>query len=157
MTKKYPFKDAKKEIEEICNGMNTDAFDSREKFMAMVDQNPHIAVQGYNAFGKIFFWNTASSHLYGYRESEAINQDLVDLILPPEMRSFARAMISNAQKTGKMPDAGACDLLHNNGEYITVFSGHVVFSWNNATTPEFYCVDLAIDHENEEQTVTASL
>ena len=154
--KRFPFEEAKKEIVSICKAADMGAFDTREKFMEMVAKNPYLAVQGYNAFGKIFFWNTASATLYGQREEEAVNQDLVELIIPPEMRSFARAMISNAQKTGKMPDPSACDLLLETGKYVTVFSGHVVFSWENASTPEFYCVDLPIEIEAELQAATES-
>ena len=36
-----------------------------------------------------------------------------------------------------------------NGEYITVYSGHIVFQWSDATTPEFYCIDLGIKSEHE--------
>lgn len=141
----YPLKEAKKIIGSICKDAGLGTYDTREKFMAMLDQNQHIAVQGYNTFGKIFYWNTASSLLYGYRESEAINQDMVDLILPPEMRKFARDMISNAFKSGMFPEAAPCDLLRHNGDYVTVFSGHLAFQWNKAPTPEFYRIELALD------------
>ncbi len=147
--KKYPYKDAKKIIDSICQMAEEGTFDTRGQFMDFLDANPHVAVQGYNVFGKIFFWNTASSDIYGYRESEAINQDLVELILPPEMRPFARDMLQNAQKTGKMPEATPCDLLRSTGEYITVYSGHLVFLWDEATTPEFYCIDLSLETEED--------
>lgn len=147
MVKRYSFKEAKAIIQTICAAAEAGEYKTRESFMSMLAENPHIATQGYNAFGKIFFWNEASSHLYGHRESEAINQDLVEIVLPPEMRSFARDMIFNARKTGKMPEAGPCDLLKNSGEYVTVFSGHVVFQWDDATIPEFYCIDLALETE----------
>jgi len=148
--KTYPFKEAQRIIESICEEADQNAFDTRDKFMTMLDENPHIAVQGYNAFGKIFHWNTASSDLYGYRESEAVNQDLVELILPPEMQTYARSMISNGTKTGKMAPAAPCDLVHISGNPVTVFSGHLVFLWDQATTPEFYCIDLPIDSESTE-------
>ncbi len=117
--------------------------------MDMLQTNPHIAVQGYNAYAKIFFWNQASVNLYGYREDEAVNKDLTELILPPEMRGFAQDMITNGAKTGSMPAAGACDLLDSNGDYLTVYSGHVVFQWDHTSIPEFYCIDLGIQSENE--------
>ena len=145
MTTKYKFQDAKTIIQTICEAAAAGKYEMRESFMSMIAENPHIAMQGYNAFGKIFYWNEASSHLYGYRESEAINQDLVEIILPPEMRQFARDMIFNARKTGRMPEAGPCDLLQNNGKYVTVFSGHMVFQWEDSTIPEFYCIDLALE------------
>ncbi len=145
--KRYPYKEAKKIIDVVCRDAEAGKFDTRAKFMTMLDQNPHIATQGYNVYGKIFYWNTASSDMYGYRESEAINQDLVELILPPEMHQFARDMLLNARKTGTMPAASPCDLIHHNGSFITVFSGHLVFTWDEATTPECYCIDLALETE----------
>jgi PAS domain S-box-containing protein len=147
--KRYAYKTAQNIIDSICQMADEGHYDTRNKFMAMVDENPHIAVQGYNIFGKIFFWNTASSDVYGYRESEAINQDLVELILPPEMQPFARTMLQNARKSGRMPDAAPCDLVHTSGNYITVYSGHLVFSWGEATTPEFYCIDLPLETEED--------
>jgi len=132
-------------IHKICEAADAGAYPSRNDFMDMLTRNPHIAAQGYNIFGKIFFWNKASAYLYGYRESEAINQDLVELIIPPEMQQLVRDTLLAARKTGKMHDPSPCDLLNSNGEYITVYSGHVVFQWDQATTPEFYCIDLALD------------
>lgn len=143
--KKYTYADAKKLIQPICQAAKNGEYDTREKFMAMLDKNPNIATQGYNAFGKIFFWNAASAHLYGYSERVAINQDLFELILPDALRPFARDMVQMARKTGKFPEAGSCDLLHSSGEFITVYSGHVVFNWDEGSEREFYCVDVAID------------
>ena len=119
--------------------------------MALLDENPHIAVQGYNPYGIIFYWNDASAHLYGYSEAAAINQNLFELVLPPEMQPLAQDMISCARKTGKIPEAGPCDLLRHDGDFVTVFSGHLMFKWNGAATPEFYCIDLATCPDPEPQ------
>ncbi len=144
----FSFQDAKVIINEICLAAENNEYPNRESFMDMLNANPHIAVQGYNAYCKIFYWNSASISLYGYREEEAVNQDLTELILPAEMRPFARDMIQNGVRCGKMPEASACDLLNANGNYVTVFSGHLVFQWDEATTPEFYCIDLPINSES---------
>ena len=141
---KYAYPEAKKLIQSICDAAKNGAYDTREKFMAMLDQNPDIAVQGYNAFGKVFFWNSASTPLYGWPEHTVINKDLFELLLPPELRPFARDMTQMARRSGTFPKAGSCDLLRRSGEYITVFSGHLVFQWNEGTEPEFYCIDVAI-------------
>ena len=148
--KKHPYKKAKEEILGICSAAGAGEYDSREKFMARLDENPHIAVKGYNPYGKIFYWNDASAHLYGYSESAAVNQNLFDLILPPEMRPLAQDMISCAQKTGKFPEAGPCDLMRYNGKFVTVFSGHMMFKWEKAAVPEFYCIDLATHSEPDD-------
>lgn len=143
--KKYAYKDARKLVLSICSAAETGDYDSRDKFLAMLKANPDVAAQGYNPFGKIFFWNPASVALYGYNEAVAINKDLFELILPPDLQQFARDMISMAGKTGKLPEPGAFDLLRRNGEYVTVFSGHLMFQWNDASSPEFYCIDIGIE------------
>ncbi|WP_372807198.1 PAS domain-containing protein [Pontiella sp.] len=146
MVKKYPFQDAKAIIHTVCDAAKAGDFDTRDAFMSMLERNPHLAVQGYNAFGKIFFWNEAAVGLYGYREAEAVNQDIFELIIPKEMRPLARAQVEVARKTGKMTEAGACDLLRETGEFVTIYSGHLVFQWENGPQ-EFYCVDLALETE----------
>jgi PAS domain-containing protein len=146
MIKKYSFQDAKAIIHTVCDAAKAGDFETRAAFMDMLDRNPHLAVQGYNAFGKIFFWNDAAVDLYGYRESEAVNQELFELIIPKEMRHLARAEVEVAQKTGKMMEAAACDLLRENDEFVTVYSGHLILQWDGGPK-EFYCVDLALETE----------
>ena len=143
--KKFSYEQAKDTITAICTAAAEGAFDEREKFIGMLDANPHLAVQGYNTHGKIFYWNEASAHLYGHSESAAVKRDLFELILPLEMRSLARDMILSAARTGRMPEPSACDLMRYNGERVTVFSGHLIFKWGG-TYPEFYCVDLPFEN-----------
>jgi hypothetical protein len=76
--------------------------------------------------------------------NDAINQDIIELVMPPEMRPLAHDMISNGRRTGRMPDAAARDLLQCGGKYVTVFSGHLVFNWDSSSSPEFYCIGLGI-------------
>lgn len=143
--KKYSYKEAKALIQSICDAADKGEYDTREKFIAMLEANPDIAAQGYNSFGKIFFWNKASSAMYGYSEAAAVNRDIFEMILPPELRQLARSLIKSAMKTGKTPEPSSCDLLHRSGEYVTVFSGHLMFRWDHAVTPEFYCIDAGIE------------
>lgn len=140
----FTLQEARAIINELCETAENNGFPTRKSFMDMLALNPRIAVQGYNHFGKIFYWNNASITVYGHRIEEAVNQDLVELIIPPEMRQFARDMIARGARTGKMPDPGACDLVNAAGQYVTVYSGHIAFSWGNSSTAEFYCVDLPI-------------
>jgi PAS domain S-box-containing protein len=145
----FSYHAAKAIIHTICKAAENNEFPTRKSFMDMLDANSHIAAQGYNAFAKIFYWNQASIDLYGYREDEAINKDLTELILPPEIRQFALDMIKNGAKTGRMPEACACDLLKADGDFVTVYSGHIVFQWDHSTIPEFYCIDLAIATDDD--------
>jgi PAS domain S-box-containing protein len=146
--KGYTYEEAKGIIQKLCEEAAGGKFATQDSFLETLRRQPEVAAQGYNAFGKIFFWNNASAHLYGYSEHEAINKDLVEMILPPDLQQFARDMIANGQKTGRMPDAGPCDLLDSSGEYVTVYSGHLVFQWDDSTTPEFYCIDLPLNTDS---------
>ncbi len=146
--KKHTYNEAKKIIGSIYQAATAGEYDTREKFFSALDQHPHVAVQGYNAFGKIFLWNNSATKAYGYTESEAINQDLFELILPPDLQQLARTMTSSARETGKMPEPGPCDLMRKGGEFVAVYSGHLVFQWNDTSSQEFYCVDLLLSDNN---------
>lgn len=148
--KTFDYDEAKRIIKGLCDAAEAEEFDTREKFEEALEKHPYVAVQGYNPYGKIFYWNGPSAHVYGYTIDEAVNQDLFELILPPDMQQFARDLVFAAQKNGRMPEAAPCDLVHRNGEFVTVYSGHVVFNWDNAATPEFYCLDLPLNTEVEE-------
>jgi len=145
--KNYPYQKAKKLILSICKAAADEEYDTREKFHAMLEANPDIAAQGYNAYGKIFFWNQASAHLYGYSEAAAINRDIFEMVIPPEMRQLARDMVLSTTKTGKTPSPSSCNLTHRSGHFITAFSGHLMFHWDGSAVPEYYCVDIGIDPE----------
>lgn len=145
----YPYREAKSLIVSLCEASKNGDFATRNSFFDLLKTHPDLAVQGYNVFGKIFFWNEASRRLYGYTEKEAINEDLFDLILPLPMRQLARDMIASGAKTGKMPEANCCDLVHQDGHYVTVYSGHVMFKWEDSAVPEFYCVDLPTSPDTE--------
>jgi len=140
----YPFKEAKEKIDSICRKAAENGYPTRECFYTMLQENPDIACQGYNAFGLIFFWNTASHLLYGYREEEVIGCNLFDLILPQELHTFARDAVAVARKTGRTPSPGPVDLLHRRGQRLHIYSGHLVFRWDKRAEPEFYCIDIKI-------------
>ena len=64
---------------------------SEERFRNLLRDAPTIAVQGYDLDGITRYWNLASERLYGYTAQEAIGRPLVDLIIPPEMRTDVEA------------------------------------------------------------------
>ena len=60
--------------------------ESEMRFRGLLQEIPSVAVQGYAPDGTTQYWNQASERLYGYTAREAIGRNLVDLIIPPEMR-----------------------------------------------------------------------
>jgi len=141
---KFSIQEAKAIISKLCEAAENNHFPTRQSFLDMLDLNPLIAAQGYNTFGKIFLWNNTSVSLYGHRVEQAINKDIVELIIPADMQKFVRDMIAQGARTGKLPKPAAFDLLHADGSYVAVFSGHLAFSWGNSSAPELYCVEVPL-------------
>lgn len=108
---------------------------------AFLQQIPALAIQGYNPDGTTFFWNRASEALYGYTEQEAMGAQLLDLIIPEEMKEDAREAIRQMNESGKPVPAGELTLRRKDGSPVDVFSSHAVIR-----TPEgsnvFFCIDI---------------
>ncbi len=60
--------------------------ESEQRFRALLESLPKVAVQGYDRDRRVIYWNEASTTLYGYTAEEASGRRLEDLIIPDEMR-----------------------------------------------------------------------
>ncbi len=116
---------------------------SEARFRRLIDSLPSIAVQGYGPDGTIHYWNRANEAIYGFTEEEAMGQNLLDLIIPPEMREPVRAAIEHGAATGEMPPAGELALMHKDGTRVPVYSSHVRVQGVD-TVPELFCFDVDI-------------
>ncbi len=50
----------------------------------ILDNAPNVAIQGYDAAGKVVFWNLASERMYGFREPDVLGKRLGEFLLSPE-------------------------------------------------------------------------
>lgn len=123
--------------------MNRKLRASEEKFQKLLMDIPSISVQGYYMDGTTFYWNKASKEIYGYTEEEAIGKNLLDLIIPPELRSGVASSIENASLTGIAPEASELQLMHKDGSVVDVFSSHAVLAFEEKPL-EMYCIDIDI-------------
>src|SRR6056297_234141 len=64
--------------------------ESELRFRTLLEDVSSVAVQGYQTDGTIFYWNRASEKLYGYSKAEALGKNLIDLIVPAEMKDEVR-------------------------------------------------------------------
>lgn len=55
-----------------------------QQVRAILENAPTIAMQMYDAQGRVLFWNRASENLYGFTQEQAIGKPLSELILTPE-------------------------------------------------------------------------
>ncbi len=60
--------------------------ESEQRFRALLESLPKVAVQGYDRDRRVIYWNEASTRLYGYASEEAQGRLLEELIIPAPMR-----------------------------------------------------------------------
>jgi PAS domain S-box-containing protein len=75
--------------------------DSEKRFRNVLQDVKTVAVQGYGPDGTTTYWNNASELLYGFTAQEAIGNNLLDLIIPSEMKDDVSAAIKWMAETGQ--------------------------------------------------------
>jgi diguanylate cyclase (GGDEF)-like protein/PAS domain S-box-containing protein len=115
--------------------------ESEARFGRLLQDVQLVAVQGYGLDGTTLYWNQASERLYGFSAQEAIGRNLLDLIIPPEMRAdFAQAMRQMAE-TGQLILASEMLLMRKDGSRVEVFSSHTIVHIPGRD-PELFCFDI---------------
>lgn len=115
--------------------------ESETRFRSIMDLAPNIAVQGYTLEGTTTYWNHASEIFYGYTREEAIGKNLLDLIIPPEMRDSVREAIRRMGETGTPVPAGELELMRKDTSRIPVYSSHALLQ-PAGREPELFCMDI---------------
>ncbi len=114
---------------------------SETRFCELLRSVPAVAVQGYAEDGTTNYWNSASERLYGYRAEEAIGRNLVELVIPPEMRSGVRQAMRQMFSSGQPIPAGELSLMRKDGSRVEVFSSHAYVRLPGQA-PEMFCLDI---------------
>ncbi len=114
---------------------------SELRFRHLLQDIQSVAVQGYNPDGTTQYWNQASERLYGYRAEEAIGRNLIDLIIPPEMKAEVRGAMHHMATTGQPIPASELLLQRKDGSRVAVFSSHAIVQVPGKLQ-ELFCVDI---------------
>ncbi len=122
--------------------------ESEQRFRKLLENVPTVAVQGYNSDGDIHYWNKANESIYGYTADEAIGKNLIDLIIPPEMKEDVKKIIRNGAKIGEMPPAAEITLMRKDGKPVTVFTSHAIVQ-QSGKEPELFCIDVDLTERKQ--------
>nr|WP_320161927.1 PAS domain S-box protein [uncultured Methanoregula sp.] len=115
--------------------------ESEERFRMLLQDVPSVAVQGYRMDGTTHYWNKASENLYGYTAEEAVGKNLLDLIIPPEMRDGVTQAIASMAETGIPLPAAELSLMKKDGSRVAVFSSHAIVRGSSGGM-EMFCIDI---------------
>ncbi len=130
--------------------------ESDNRFRILLQNLTSVSVQGYSMDGMTDYWNKGSELMYGYTAEQAIGRNLLDLIIPPEMREGVKGAIKQMAQTGEPIPAAEMSLLHRNGSRVSVYSCHAIVR-QTGREPELFCIDIDLttskQHENELQAI----
>jgi len=121
---------------------------SEERFRNLLHTVPAVAVQGYSHDGTTLYWNEAAVQLFGYTREEAIGRNVLDLIIPPELREQTRRAIARMGTTSHAMPAAERSLMRRDGSRVDVFSSHVVIE-TPGHPPEHFCLDIDLSERKK--------
>ena len=99
-----------------------------------------MSIQGYLSDVTVVYWNRASEMVYGYTAKEALGGNLLDLIIPHDMRHEVAMAIAWMFESGQGIPPGRLNLRHKDGHTVPVYSSHTIVSVPGQL-PVLFCMD----------------
>jgi len=130
--------------------------ESEARFRNLLQDIQSVAVQGYGPDGTAQYWNQASERLYGYSAQEAIGRNLIDLIIPPEMRGAVEQAMRQMAETGMPIPASELSLMRKDGSPVAVFSSHAIVQLPGQKQ-ELFCIDIDLTERMKAEEEKAQL
>jgi diguanylate cyclase (GGDEF)-like protein/PAS domain S-box-containing protein len=118
---------------------------SEARFQKLFEDADAMSIQGYLHDGTVVYWNRASEKIYGYTAAEALGGNLLDLIIPDEMRQQVEEGMGWMFETGQGIPPGRLDLKHKSGRTVPVYSSHTVVAVPGGP-PVLFCMDVDMSH-----------
>jgi PAS domain S-box-containing protein len=119
---------------------------SEERLRATLENTPNVAVQWFDAEGRVLYWNHASETLYGWQASEVSGRTLDQLILDSEQEASFRASLKQIGETSQPVGPVEYPFHRRNGDkgisLTTIFQIPPV-----AGEPRFACMDVDITEQ----------
>jgi PAS domain S-box-containing protein len=122
--------------------------ESEARFRNLMENIDTVAVQGYGPEGITRFWNKASEKLYGYTQQEAIGSNLLDLIIPSEMKAEVSKAMHKMSESGEPISSGELLLKHKDGSPVSVISHHEIVKVPGHAQ-ELFCLDVDISERKK--------
>jgi PAS domain S-box-containing protein len=125
---------------------------SNKRFRLMLERVSEIAVQAYRTDGTIIFWNKASEKLYGFSEQEVLGKNLLDFIIPQQLKEIVKQHLHEIESRGVAHEAEELVLKHRDGSDVHVFTNHTILA-NEKGERELFSIDIDLGKRVESERV----
>ena len=133
---------------DMRQGIRSATEDSENRFYELIESLPMVAVQGYDRYRRVIYWNEASTRLYGYSHEEALGQLLEDLIIPDHMRNAVIDAHRNWLEKNISIPSDELELKHKEGHLVPVYSSHVMIKQDSGEC-EMFCIDISLEEQKQ--------
>ncbi|NUN98928.1 MAG: PAS domain S-box protein, partial [Candidatus Omnitrophica bacterium] len=134
-------------------GILTDTTDARRaekelrealsRFEAIIENTPHVAIQGFDRNGLIRHWNSASETFYGHSAETALGQTIQDLLQMGDEREEFKRILAQIWDSGEPIPPREWTVRGREGEELCVYSTMFpIFS--SGEVIEVFCMDVDI-------------
>lgn len=89
--------------------------DSEERLLSVIRHAPNVAIQWYDAAGRVVLWNAASETMFGFTAAEAVGKTLDQLIHTPEEFIAFRQALATISQTGQSVGPTEYTFRHRDG------------------------------------------
>lgn len=130
--------------------------ENERRFRSLIENIPNIAIQGYTFDRKVIFWNQTSEKLYGYSAQEAYGKDLLDLIIPENLKEKVAQEIRTMFENDEPVAAEELLLKRKNGTAVPILSSHVLLE-GPAAPKMSYSFDIDLTNLKKAESVSLKL
>jgi len=139
-----------------------------ERFEGIFQNTPNVAIQGFDAQGKVMHWNRASENIYGIAADEALGQPLQSLLHTPDTAREFTAVLAEicSRKHATEPAEWPVPLrdgrrlwvlstmfpVFSNGELVEIFSMDVDITALKHATDAAREINIALEARVDERT-----
>lgn len=110
-----------------------------EMFLNLLQNVPSVAIQGFNEYGRITYWNQTSERIFGYTSAEAVGQSFIDLMFPVESRPRMAKAVKKIIEIGQSLRASEFIFMRKGGMKVPVFASFTVIHGHNGEI-NLFCV-----------------
>jgi two-component system cell cycle sensor histidine kinase/response regulator CckA len=121
---------------------------SDDRFRRIFDSIPSIAVQVYGPDMIVRYWNKGSERVYGYSAEDAIGRSMLELVVPPALRSsFDRNFLRSIDGSTTL-NTGVHWLQRKDGSAVEVHSNEIITEHPERGF-EIFCIDFDLSERRQ--------